>query len=182
MKVTAKLNYLRTSPRKIRLVANLIKGMDVEGAQVQLHFLEKRAARPILKLLNSAIANAENNFNLSKSNLFVLSILVNQGPTLKRFRPRARGVASDIAKRTSHIELILEERKAGIKKLKKKVVQKPSKADKKKEITKKEKAPIKEVAGKEGKFVKGRPRAPKKEKRFTKLPSFAKRVFRRKSI
>ena len=123
VKVTASLNYLRTSSRKVRLVADLIRGMDVKEAENQLKFLTKRAAEPILKLLNSAAANAQHNFNIEKDNLFVSEIQVNEGPPLKRWRARAMGRAAQIMKRTSHINLVLETKKAV--KAKKKKEEKP---------------------------------------------------------
>lgn len=110
MEVSAKLKYLRISPRKVRLVTNLIKGLDVKEAEHQLQFLPKRAAKPVLKLLKSAIANATNNFNLNTDNLYVYQIKVDQGPTLLRYMPRARGVANEIRKKSSHITIILKEK------------------------------------------------------------------------
>lgn len=111
MKVKANLNYLRISPRKVRLVADLIRGMDVKDAETQLRFLTKKAAKPMLKLLKSAIANAEHNFGIDKDNLFVSEIQVNEGPRLKRWMPRAMGRADMILKRTSHIKLVLGTKK-----------------------------------------------------------------------
>lgn len=112
MDVVAKLRFLRMSPRKVRLVANLIKGKTAQGAEAQLSFLAKRASRPILKLLRSAMANAEHNFKLNKEALYIKKITVDQGPSLKRWRPRAFGRAAPILKRSSHITLILEAIKA----------------------------------------------------------------------
>ena len=111
MKVIAKLNNLRISPRKVRLVADLIRGLDVSDAKVQLNFLIKRSSRPMLKLLNSAVANASHNFKLDENNLYISELIVNEGPTLKRIMPRAMGRAFYIRKRTSHITLVLEEKK-----------------------------------------------------------------------
>jgi len=105
--IRAKLNYLRISPRKVRLVADLIRGMEVVEAEKQLKFLNKRSARHLLKLINSAIANARHNFNLNKEDLYISQISVNAGPVLKRWRARARGRATPILKRTSHITLVL---------------------------------------------------------------------------
>ena len=114
------LNNLRIAPRKVRLVTNLIKKSSVLSALAQLKFQSKKAALPMLKLLKSAIASAVNNFNLSPENLRILNILVDEGPKLKRFRPRAFGRAGAIHKKTSHITLILEERAVlGVKKKKK---------------------------------------------------------------
>lgn len=109
METKASLKYLRISPRKTRLVAELIKGLSVNQAEAQLMFLKKRSAEPILKLLKSAVSNAENNFHLNKDNLFIKLIRVDEGPALKRYRPRARGAAYPIKKRTSHITIVLAE-------------------------------------------------------------------------
>ena len=100
------------SSTKIRLVANLIKSMPIDKALDQLQFINKLAARPVAKLIKSAMANAEHNFELAKDNLFIKEITVGEGPTLKRWLPRAHGRATPIRKRTSHINLILGEIKA----------------------------------------------------------------------
>jgi large subunit ribosomal protein L22 len=110
MEVTAKLRYYRQSPRKVRLVANLIRGLDAKPAVAQLQFLNKTAARAIEKLLNSAIANATHNFSLNSDNLYIKSIMVDGGPTLKRWRARAFGRAAAIRKHTSHVTVILNEK------------------------------------------------------------------------
>jgi len=109
MPFTAKLKYLRIAPRKVRLVADLIRGKTIEEAQNILNFATKKAATPLLKLLRSGIANAKNSFQLEESNLYIKKILVDEGPKLKRWRPRARGQAYEIQKKTSHITLILDE-------------------------------------------------------------------------
>ena len=109
-KVIAKLRYLNMTPRKVNLVARLIAGMDVEIANVQLAGLPKRASLPIKKLLDSAIANASHNFQLSRDTLFVQEIKVTQGPMLKRGFPRSRGRADTKRKRRSHITLVLQEK------------------------------------------------------------------------
>ena len=109
MPVTAKLRYLRIAPRKVRLVADLIRGKPVEEVQTILNFTQKRAALPILKLLKQAIANAKNNFQMKEKNLYISKILVDEGPKLKRVMPRARGHADEIQKKTSHITIILDE-------------------------------------------------------------------------
>lgn len=98
------------SPKKVRLVTDLVKGMDIDKAEVQLRFVRKAAARPVLKLLRSAKANAEHNFKLEPSGLFIKSIIVDGGPVLHRWRPRAFGRATPIRKRSSHITLVLDER------------------------------------------------------------------------
>ena len=112
MEVKAKAKFIRMSPTKIRLVANLIQKMPVAKALDQLRFINKLAAGPVAKLVKSAIANAEHNFELAKDNLFIKELTVNQGPTLKRSMPRAHGRAAPIRKRTSHINLVLGEIKA----------------------------------------------------------------------
>lgn len=109
MEVKAILKHLKISAHKVRLVAKLIKGMKVKEAENQLVVLPQRSALPILKLLKSAIANAVNNFQLSPDNLYISLIKVDEGPALKRFRARARGIAALIKKRSSHLTLILKE-------------------------------------------------------------------------
>jgi len=111
MEVKAKLNRIRMSPKKVRLVIDVIRGLEVEKAKEQLQFITKAATGPILKLLNSAIANAENNFKLDKNNLFIKKITANEGPVLKRYRPRAFGRAAKKKKRSTIIELVIEEKK-----------------------------------------------------------------------
>ena len=106
--VMAKLRYLRMSPRKTRLVVDVIRGSRVEEAIAQLKVMPKAAARPVLKLLNSAVANAEHNFKLDKKLLVVKKIFVDVGPVLKRSKPRAFGRATPIHRRTSHITIILD--------------------------------------------------------------------------
>ncbi|MDO8584314.1 MAG: 50S ribosomal protein L22 [bacterium] len=107
MDVHASLRSLRMSPRKVRLVIDAVRGMRVEQAIIRLQFLKKDAALPVLKLLQSAIANADHNFHIAKETLFVKTITADGGPTLKRFRPRAFGRGAPIKKRTTHINLIL---------------------------------------------------------------------------
>jgi len=106
---SAKLNYLRMSPSKVRLVLDEIRGEKVDEAVAILSLSEKVAAEPILKLLNSAIANAENNLGMNRDELYVAETYANEGPTLKRIRPRARGRATRIRKRTSHVTITLDQ-------------------------------------------------------------------------
>ncbi|PIR44143.1 50S ribosomal protein L22 [Candidatus Wolfebacteria bacterium CG10_big_fil_rev_8_21_14_0_10_31_9] len=104
----AKLNYLRIAPRKVRLMASLLRGMSVNEAEAQLITNSKRSSEPLLQLLRSAISNAKNNqMNLEK--LIVKEIRVDGGPMLKRWLPRAQGRATPIQKKSSHISIILEE-------------------------------------------------------------------------
>lgn len=105
--ISATLKTYRQSPRKVRLASDLIKGKPVLMALAQLKFLSKRASNPIEKLLNSAIANAEHNFGATRAELMVKDIRVDKGIVFRRSMPRARGSASPIRKRTSHIVIVL---------------------------------------------------------------------------
>jgi large subunit ribosomal protein L22 len=105
---TALLRHARIAPRKMRVVAHLIKNMDVRTAEAQLFTHERRAAHPLLKLLKSAIANAKSR-NLDETKLFVKEIRVDGGAMLKRWMPRAQGRATPIQKKTSHVTLVLQE-------------------------------------------------------------------------
>ena len=108
---SAHAKYVRISSRKVKTVIDLIRGKSVKEAKAILMYTPKAASEPVLKLLNSAIANAENNQDLSADTLYVAEVYANQGPTLKRFRPRAQGRATRIRKRTSHITIILDQAK-----------------------------------------------------------------------
>ena len=106
----AYLRDLRVTPQKTRLVADLIRGKDVDQAENILRFTDKRSAKPMLKLLQSAKANAVNNHDMFEDALFVKAIEVGEGPTLKRYLPRARGRADLMRKRTCNVAITLEER------------------------------------------------------------------------
>ncbi len=108
----ATLRYLRTSPTKVREVLGLIRGLEVDEARHVLRFSERGPAVDVLKVLNSAVANAENNHELSADELRVEKAYVDEGPTLKRYRPRALGRATRIRKRTSHMTIYLTNREA----------------------------------------------------------------------
>ena len=103
--------YIRVAPRKARLVVDQIRNKTVPQAIEALAFVNRAAAEPVAKVLNSAVANAENNNGLRAENLVVAAAFVDEGPTLKRFRPRATGAASRIRKRTSHITVVVAPRK-----------------------------------------------------------------------
>ncbi len=105
--VTAHLRFLRMSPRKVRLVADLIRGRSVNRSVSILTLTNKRPAKPLLKLLLSAVANARHNYSLSENNLRVQSITVDGGPALKRWMPKAHGRATPVRERTSHIHIVL---------------------------------------------------------------------------
>ncbi len=109
MEVTARAKFIRTSPRKARMVADLVKGKGVEEALTILAFTRKAPAKIVAKLLKSAVANADQMRNVNVDTLFIKQITVNQGPTMKRFRPRAMGRATMIRRRMSHITVVLEE-------------------------------------------------------------------------
>ncbi|TRZ77788.1 50S ribosomal protein L22 [bacterium] len=109
MEVRAQLKSLRISPRKVRLVANVVRGTSIQDARRNLDILVKRSSVPMLKLLNSAVANAKNNFKIVESNLYISEIFVDEGATFKRWMPRAMGRATEILKRTSHITIVLGE-------------------------------------------------------------------------
>ena len=169
MQYKFRLNNLRIAPRKTRQVASLIKRSSVESAETQLNFQSKRAALPILKLLKSGVASVINNFNLSRDNLFITNVIVDEGPMLKRFRPRAFGRAGAIHKKTSHITLILGESEKS-KETRFKIV-KPEKIKKREaEKIKKEKAEQKQKIEEIKKEAK--PQA----------QGFMRRIFRRKSV
>ena len=191
MKIIATLKNLRISPRKVRLVADSIVGMDANVALVQLRHVLKKTSTPMEKLLKSALANAENNFGLDKDNMFVSSVLVGEGARLKRWLPRAQGRATLILKRTSHIKLELEERVEGKNKKTKQQLEKEKKqreADKEK-MMKEEMAAI-EKEEKEGETAaentekdKLKKITPQKETLKKGQDSgFLKKVFQRKSV
>lgn len=110
MQAKAIARYIRISPRKVRLVVDVIRGKSVRDAEDLLRFVPRAASQPVDKVLKSAKANAVNNHQMSEDRLYVSQIFVDAGPTLKRLIPRARGSANIIRKRTSHITVILEER------------------------------------------------------------------------
>ena len=108
----ATLKFARISSRKVKIVADLIRGKNVDEALAIVKFTPKASSEIIEKLLKSAIANAENNHEMKHENLYVAEIFANQGPTLKRIRPAANGSAVRIRKRTSHITIVLKEKEA----------------------------------------------------------------------
>lgn len=163
----AKLKYLRTSPRKVRLVINLIRGKSLKEAEKRLEFTPKRASLPVLKLLHSAAANAKSNYNTKPTDLFISKITVDGGPTLKRWRARAMGRAAAIGKRTSHITVVLENRQ-------------PS------PTPNKEKSESQKIEKKED-FKKTKEFKPRIERKFisarrAEVKRSARKIFRRKSI
>lgn len=107
----ATARYIRMSPRKVKAVIDLIRNKSLGEAQAILANTPRAATEPVLKVLNSAAANAENNLGMDQDSLYVAEAYANQGPTLKRFRARSHGRAARIRKRTSHITIILDEKK-----------------------------------------------------------------------
>ncbi|MEW6333811.1 MAG: 50S ribosomal protein L22 [Thermodesulfobacteriota bacterium] len=109
METRAVAKYIRMSPQKVRLVADLVRGKKIEEAKQILLFTRKYAAEPVSKVLNSAVANAKQNPNIDENILYVKEIYVDNGPSLKRWRARAQGRAAAIKKRMSHITVVLSE-------------------------------------------------------------------------
>ncbi len=173
MQVSAKLNNLKIAPRKVRLVAHVIKGMSADTALTELSKQVKRSSEPMSKLLRSAIANAEHNFGLDSSNLFVSSVLVGDGKRLKRWQPRAFGRANQILHRLSNITLVVEERIEGLNR----------KETRTTEVVAKKKAEPKEV---KATSVKDEKKETKKDvavkQEMKERKNAVKRVYQRKSI
>ncbi|MBC7087038.1 MAG: 50S ribosomal protein L22 [Tissierellales bacterium] len=110
MEAKAVAKYVRISPRKVNFICAEIRGKQVDEALSILKFTPKRGARELEKVLKSAIANAENNFNMNRDDLYVYKAYANDGPRLKRYRPKAKGMAYPILKRSSHIGVVVKER------------------------------------------------------------------------
>jgi large subunit ribosomal protein L22 len=169
MPVTAKLNYLHIAPRKVRLMADLIRKKTVKEAEAILNFTPKRAAMPLIKLIKSAVSNAKNTLGLDESNLYISKITVDEGPKMKKWMPRARGSPSQIQKKNSHITLFLDEIEKGKTRVQK--IQEPTVAEEEKKPEK----VIKDMP---------KPQIPRTET-TTKKPRFeriARRIFGRKSF
>ena len=113
MDVKAAARYMRISPRKVRQVIDLVRGKRIDEALGILRNTPKKASGMIEKVINSAVANAENNEGMSVNDLYIAEAYADEGPTMKRFRPRAMGQASPINKRTSHITIIVSDGKEG---------------------------------------------------------------------
>ncbi len=174
MQVSASLKRLRISPRKVRGVSDILKGLDAVAAKHQLNYFAKKSSAPLSKLLDSAMSNAHNNFGLVKDNLYIKDIIVNEGAKLKRFRPKGFGMTSPIEKKTSHIRIILEEKVPGLK---------APKSAPREEHPVAEEGREKE-AGAEKKQIKSEAKEIKKElgKRGGLFGKIGKRFFRRKAI
>lgn len=198
MEIRAKGKYLKISPKKLRLVVDLIRGRDAVEALDYLKFVPKKASLLIAKVLKSAIVNAEHNFNLKKENLFIKRIFVDQGTVLKRWQSRAFGRAAEIRKKSSHLSVVLEEKipTSKIKPVKTKLEEPVIEALPKQEIisekvvSQKERIKQSEVEGK--KIFDSRRKGKKRAKQHLDkvrskeagggLRGGLKRIFRRKSI
>lgn len=166
---TAQLNRLRIAPRKVRTLAKVLKGMDLDKARFQLSYLVKRSGNPLKKLLNSAVANAINNFSMVENNLLIKNIVVNEGMKLKRFRPKGFGRAALIQKKTSNIKIILEEKTPGLRAEKKEMHKKAEVQKEMHTIDKTDKKPeVKKEIG--------------KKKVLGEVKNIGRRIFSRKSI
>lgn len=164
MKSTARLHYLRIAPRKVRLVASLVKGLPVNEAEAQLSTHRLRPAKPLLKLLRSAVSNAKN-LKMDPAKLMIDSFRVDGGPMLKRYLPRARGSASPIQKKMSHVTLVLTDEKE-VKPQRFTIV-----------VKKKTKAVTEPKGGKKPKLE-----AEPEGQSTSKKPGFFKRSFNRKAV
>lgn len=111
MEAKAQARYVRLAPRKVREAVDLVRGKDVDEAISVLRYTPRRAAKVVLKVVRSAAANAENNLEMNRKDLYIHQVYVDEGPSLKRVRPRARGRRFLILKRTSHITVVVKERK-----------------------------------------------------------------------
>jgi len=174
MEIYGKLNYLRIAPRKVRLVIDLIRGMDVKQAKTQLSFMPQRVAKHLIKLINSVVSNAENNFKIKSEGLFIKEIKVDEGTPFKRWRPVSRGRAFPIMKRTSNITLVLETKEG----MSEKTVE--LKPEVKQEVKQEEKT--EEKKEKSVSLEKSKMKAPKKIKKASKIQGLTKKIFRRKAF
>lgn len=178
MEIKAKLKNLIQSPKKVRLVAGLVRGLETKKALEQLAFANKKAALPVSKLIKSAIAGAEHNYELDKNNLFIKEIKVDEGGMLHRWTPKAHGSATPIRKRMSHISIILSEIKdSGIKTAKKKEVEAPislSEMAKKGTASSDKEIEAKDSGKKDEKFVSKKTESAGKK-------GFVNKIFQRKS-
>lgn len=182
MQVKAKLENLRIAPRKVRLSADLIRGLSTSEALAQLENGVKGANDYLIKLIRSAVSNGENNLGLDRDNLKIEKIIVNEGPTLKRWMPRAFGRASAILKRTSKVELVLEEIEEGKNRKTKEQLEKEKKArlvEKKKQ----EKEHLEEKEGDKKQELKKDLEAEREGRKLeSKKGNWTNKIFRRKSM
>ncbi|MEW6407400.1 MAG: 50S ribosomal protein L22 [Patescibacteria group bacterium] len=177
MPVKTYTNYIHIAPQKIRLVVDLIRGLDVEKAEQQLLFCKKKAASIILKSLKSAVASALHNFSLDKKNLYISEIKIGEGPSMKRWQAAAFGSAHSITKKTSHLAIVLDERVKSGKKIKKEKLKEKTekissqKSEEKDELKKAEKPKWFDKKEQEKTLKMSKPSA-----------GFMRKIFRRKSV
>jgi len=171
---TVKLNHLKMAPRKVRLVANSLKGLSVNEAEAQLLISAKRTSGPLLKLLRSAAANLKNNKKMEAEKFFIKEIRVDGGPMLKRWMPRAQGRATPIQKKSSHVTLVLAQ-------LEKQKVSRFT-IIKKEKISKLKFEKMKEKSKHKDQEVEGMLKPKKEAKGLEKKPGFVKRIFNRKAV
>lgn len=170
MEIKVKLNHLRIAPRKVRLIADIIRGKSVPEARKILDFSIQKSSPLLNKLLKSAVTSAKNNSGLEEDNLYISKITVDEGPKIKRWQPRSRGQAFEIHRRTSHVTLVLSEMKGEAKKVKSKKA-KPEISDKTKEVKK-----LDEKKKETPKF------RPAKEFKKPETKKVAPKMFRRKAF
>ena len=173
MDITVKLNHLRISPRKVRQAVNLVRGKKAQEAQTLLKFSAVKPAKAVLKLLDSAVAAAKNNFQIEPENLYISEIFANEGPKLKRFRPVSRGSAHPLWKRNSHVELTLSEITP--------TARKEKSAEPEEQKQEKPEAAAAETS-KEAKTKKEKPKFGKKDTRKQAQKGVLNKIFRRKSM
>lgn len=182
--ITAKLNNLRMAPRKVRAVADVIRGQDADLARAHLRYLSRSAARPLEKLLNSAIAGAKHDLGLDEDYLYIKEIVVDEGMKLKRFKPKGFGMVMPIQKKTAHVKMVLDELPEQRKKIKEVSLAKRPKF----EGVRKEEAAAKSEAEKRPLKNEPKPRLGKELVRGSKRGAFGgiktlgRKIFRRKSI
>jgi large subunit ribosomal protein L22 len=173
MDITVKLNHLRISPRKVRQAVNLVRGKKAQEAQTLLKFSAVKPAKAVLKLLDSAVAAAKNNFQIEPENLYISEIFANEGPKLKRFRPVSRGSAHPLWKRNSHVELTLSEITP--------TARKEKTAESKEQKENKTEAALAE-APKESKAKKEKPKFERRDTKKQASKGVLNKIFRRKSM
>lgn len=178
MDITVKLNHLRISPRKVRQAVNLVRGKKAMQAQTLLRFSSVKPAKSVLKLLNSAISSAKNDFQIELENLYISEIFVNEAPKLKRFRPVSRGSAHPIWKRNSHVVLTLSEITPTAKK-EKKAPESAEPNEKTAEPAKLSQGPAEE---KEPQPKREKPKFERRESKKQDSKGVLNKIFRRKSM
>ena len=186
MEIKAHAKFLRLSPRKARLAVNLVKGKKALDAIALLSLTPQKSSKEVIKILNSALANAQSNLGLSKNNLFIKEIKADTGPTFKRYKPRARGSADVIKKKMTHLTVILEQvegkgKPSKVKEVEPKIKEKTSEPVAQKEIKPEEKAKVREAAKiKETKKVEKKPE--KVEKKAEEKPKLAAKKPEKKPV